>query len=75
MGIWYSLYYPAYLLLEMEVITFAYSTEIFRIIKMKAKCKQWQKTVMVLSDLQQCLHGFPFITKGGSKLEGYREGK
>lgn len=52
MGIWYSLYYLAYLLLEMEVITFPCSTEIFRVRKMKAKCKEWHKTVMVLSDLQ-----------------------
>lgn len=44
MSIWYSLYYATYLLLETEVITFAYSTEIFRIIKVKAKCKKWQKT-------------------------------
>lgn len=67
MGLYYSLYYPAYFFTRYEDVTFAYSTEIFGIIKIKTKCKQWQETVLVPNVFQQCFqHCFPFIKKQGS---------
>lgn len=66
MGLYYSFYHPAYLFTRYGDVTFAYSTEIFGIMKIKTKCKQWQETVLVPSVLQQCLHCFPFIAKQGS---------